>query len=476
MRLAWWNARYLGLAALVVVGCGPLLGTPDDDDGSDVGSASAPGTSATTIDPTETTGQECVTHDDCPAGYLCEGGSCIYEECRDWGCCDDGECCSQRGPDGSWEVRCTPPFECYDDADCWPGAYCTVDNACEDIVTLASCETAPSFSIAAEGTTVHGPSAVLAHPDADGIALLVSTGVAPTLEVVTGPTWMLDTPFATAEPGWALVGGDFDGDAIDDVVFATDVGGRVRMLRDDGTQLDPIGLASDVAGYGVLDRLAAGDVDGDGDLDLAAIAAGDLLVLLNAGDGSFFVATSAYVDASSMTVADLDADGRAEIITDGDDLTVYRLELDLTLVPFGHIGDNEVTEHGLVAVGDFDGDSSPDIARVRAANGATRVQVYSGPPDDLAGSWGGAIDLAYGSAHVADLDQNGVDELVLGSYVHTAYAAIIRDPGLAEACTAVYPTSHPPASLSIADLDGDDRPDVASFDGTGNYTISLGTP
>src|SRR5262249_9588979 len=117
---------------------------------------------------------------------------------------------------------------------------------------------------------------------------------------------------------YAVVAGDFNGDGIPDLTVgasggaATGQPGTIAVLlgNGDGT-FQP-------AQYTVIDgssAVAAGDVNGDGNLDLAVTTSNAVVILTGAGDGTFQQATFPIGSgASSVALADIDGDGNADLV------------------------------------------------------------------------------------------------------------------------------------------------------------------
>lgn len=77
----------------------------------------------------------------------------------------------------------------------------------------------------------------------------------------------------------------------------------------------------DVYGVGASPRVALGDLDGDGRVDLVAAFGdgrpdGGIIVRRGVGDGTFGEARRVLVGAVTFAVADVDRDGRADIVVD----------------------------------------------------------------------------------------------------------------------------------------------------------------
>ncbi len=120
-----------------------------------------------------------------------------------------------------------------------------------------------------------------------------------------------------------LVTADLDGKPPVELVYTADLVSFFEIVSSSGITL----LGFDRTGKLSIDRvlssgryidLAAGDIDGDGDTDLAALGlANKLLVLRNDGTGKFTASTHGVgrpAGLSRLSLSDLDGDGRADFI------------------------------------------------------------------------------------------------------------------------------------------------------------------
>ncbi len=336
------------------------------------------------------------------------------------------------------------------------------------------------------------------------IPWLVATAFAPTIaddcdgngrsdavEIAASPTLdcdgdgMLDACERSPAFGWrgeigfstharALAVGDLDGDGRSDLVVGgrpsgqSDVEGLSLLLAtDDGLTLHG---RLDVAR---VDTVALGDVDQDGDLDLAAAStATDLLYLLfNDGHGVFSLGLTfgplVTVAPFHVYLVDLDGDGAPELIAsdaDGDRVAVFRnsggggfpQRPDRTLT----------TQGGLRAFIDLDADGLPEILSSHDARNESWIRRNRGglsfdssrPFDDQAGSPVREIRAIHA-------DDDGRIGLVL---LERDAVTILRDDGGPElGLLARFPLpverSLPPSlrqSIAAGDVNLDGRPDI----------------
>ncbi len=118
-----------------------------------------------------------------------------------------------------------------------------------------------------------------------------------------------------------------------------------------------------------------GDLDNDGDLDIAVarpnggnpVPADDLAILFNNGDGTFLSGGNYanIADPNHIISADLDGDGRLDLIVSEDDYSQAQMHVFLNTpnATFVGVRANEVNaDPGALAAGDFNGDAFPDLA------------------------------------------------------------------------------------------------------------------
>ena len=180
--------------------------------------------------------------------------------------------------------------------------------------------------------------------------------------------------------------GDFNGDRYADLVvvnggsFPDPSNVSVLLNNGDGT------FASEVlyeVGIGAF-SVAVGDLDGDGDTDLAVVnivgfpEPGNVSVLLNNGDGTFAEDELYGVgqDPRSVAIADLDGDGDADLVVanlrDSDDsVSVLLNNGDGTFAP--DLEYRAASTPRAVAIGDLDGDGDPDLAVADSAGNDVSV-------------------------------------------------------------------------------------------------------
>lgn len=260
---------------------------------------------------------------------------------------------------------------------------------------------------------------------------------------------------------------DLDGDGRLDAVSASGSVNILRGLPDGGFASAPGPTASGVF------EVAAGDLDGDGDVDLVLGGIG-IVLSRNRGNGTFDpveTINNEDIGGWSVTLADLDGDGDLDLVA------ARSLQLPGTLQVYFNDGHgvfrpgprfNTGWDTRTPAVGHLTGGGSVDIAAPNWMDGT--VSVFQGHPD---GSFTPFATLSVPPlspvAVIADVTQDGrADLIAAGSGDLSALDLTIRIyPGLDHGLGAAIDLSTGafPDDLAVADLDSDGRPDIVAAGG-----------
>ena len=283
-----------------------------------------------------------------------------------------------------------------------------------------------------------------------------------------------------ANPGTLpMIAGDFDGDRRTEFVTALhylEHDGR-DGLRDDGASRLPALAPNATAGV-----LVAGDVDGDGDLDLVVreenvfgVPGGRRLwVWSNDGSGRF--AATATIEGAPVpwTMADVDDDGRDDLIAathQGSNLLVMRSDGNGGFATVLVVDGPFVRAVAL----DLDGDHDPDLAATsRVAEGLVVVNDGAGRWRSIARPWPGVgAELL---ASIGDGDGDGRDDL------YVEHVGVMSSRGDGTFAVASGPSIPGVATASgidalLRDADGDGDHDlfcsgvILTNDGTGRFEV-----
>jgi hypothetical protein len=253
-------------------------------------------------------------------------------------------------------------------------------------------------------------------PDTDGDhvpddAELAVTGTDPAVFDGGCNDWGDERAVASGFGGISIAAADLDGDGDQDLAFDGD-GATLAWTANlgGGTFGERVSLWSgyhvDAYGQTVLDglrRVVAGDVDADGDTDL--VARGYTTVYVeNLGGGGFDGAVVVDLDAELAGLVDMDADGDLDVLTSGPLAWIERLPDGFAApAPFAEVD----PDRGL-DIGDVDGDGDPDIAY------AEFDRMVVGWLENRGGSFVDHPTPAptVGLVRIADLDGDGDGDLV----------------------------------------------------------------
>lgn len=274
---------------------------------------------------------------------------------------------------------------------------------------------------------------------------------------------------AANEPRY-LAAGDLDSDGDVDLAVAEFQSDTISILLNDGTGVlaKSVDIRTDAGAINILAR----DLNADGALDLAVVNSGgnSLTVLIGDGIGGFAASPSLPVGRipHAVEAGDFNADGALDLVVVSEDSREATVLMGNGFGGFSRppeiaVGDFPST----LALDDFDGDGSLDMAVVNGnpdpAGGAIgTVSILNG---DGAGGFSAAMDYPVGTAPTAiataDLDGDGAADIVVTNRQDDTISVLLDDGGGTFHTQATYPTGDEPVFVEARDFTGDGRLDLA---------------
>ncbi len=355
--------------------------------------------------------------------------------------------------------------------------------------------------------------------------LSISDAVATEADGLFGSLFNAPNDVAVTDDNPAIAAADFDGDG--DIDLAT----AASILLNNGTGLFAPAVPTNSQADGFMD---VGDVDGDGDIDIviAGNPSGDVDLLINNGNGTFQAPVTAvdlttFFGSSSVVLADFNGDGSLDLAAvigfATSEVFVSYNNGNGTFRPVQQFAAGTQGASDLVA-GDFDSDGDIDIAVAKVffqsniaflrnnGNGTFQAGVLTGvtgqPSAICAGDFDndGDLDLATSGTtdtvllnngtgtftasapiansgfftspndiEAADLDLDG--DLDLATVAFSGQISLLENDGSGRFVAAG------PANLStnqgfgtdlvLADLTGDNAPEIAVNDGFAQNNVSI---
>jgi hypothetical protein len=304
------------------------------------------------------------------------------------------------------------------------------------------------------------PDLVTLDPGSDTLTLLSALG---------GGRFTNPVPFATSNPGLMVRAADFNGDGLDDLAVADGSGVEILLNNGRGGFSRPVTVVAGVKPTG----LTVADLNGDGKLDLVVgNPFGDVLILHGKGDGTFQPIDPVDKRVALAVRSEGSGGPRTAVLAEpGQNLVVMRSAGARTVLGDASSG---LLAPSAVALADLNGDGIPDL--IIANSGSNNVLVEPGLPG---GGFGPAVNGGYGfftgtepvSITVADLDGDGRPDLVVANEGSNDVSVFLNRSAGGVINLVPGPrlkAGYGPTSTAVADVDGDGKPDIILSDGQSN--------
>jgi len=333
----------------------------------------------------------------------------------------------------------------------------TLFSTTADVSDLHAIRTAPTGKTALMASTPAGVQRIDLGPD-----------LTPRMSLV------IPEPLSTSAQAHLLATADLDRDGFGDLVCGRDNEVSVELALADGG----FKRATSWSGYGFV---GVGEFDGKRGLDLALSDAQHRIWLAcNDGNGQFARPIETITIEGewnpwgfhgAIGVGDLNADGIDELVTAYrvydprvDSVVVYSLRHSLVKLRFACHGHEYGGSPSEIAVADLDNDGRQDVALLHP--GAASINVLRNAGDFV-------FDAVYqfqvsheypSNMIVADLDLDGRRDIVTRAYPDGGRGMVqtLYNEGGMTFVLETHPFRPIVSSLVVADLDGDQRPDMAA--------------
>lgn len=278
---------------------------------------------------------------------------------------------------------------------------------------------------------------------------------------------------------------DFDGDGKTDIVTSTTSSGVASIYRNISTP-GTVNFAKTTLNFNVpLYSVSCRDLDGDGKPDLMAARTGSNSVQIFIAKNTSTVGSISFGAPSSLDILgnnpakilarDLDGDGKPEIVVTNrfnNQLSVFKNNstpgtINLNNTPVSLVLSETANTQGL-SIEDLNGDGLPEIV-ASTSNGSNLFYLHNKSTEGSF-SFSSPVKISLEgvliNVAVGDLDQDGYPEIAVTNIINHNISVYKNNTsekgGLIQFASAVnYPTVNNPWGITLGDLDGDGKTDIA---------------
>lgn len=285
-----------------------------------------------------------------------------------------------------------------------------------------------------------------------------------------------------------VIGADLDGDGRTDLVYPGATTNKITIYRNTTTGSTVQFAPTDISGLTNPSSVKAGDMNGDGLLDLVVGCSSQfkLFVLQNTstpGNISFAspISLNTTTEPRKIAIGDLDLDGKADIACSRASvpgISIFKNTSAGSSISFGARADITVTSTSEgIAIGDLTNDGKPEI--ITAASGASGITILENISTPGTISFNPRVhfftDGSPWEVAIADIDGDGRAD-IMSSNTTSNNITVYRNAGtnpLAFDIKVNLPSATDPRGLEVGDLNVDGKPDIVSSHSLSDSTICV---